>query len=881
MKTRSEFIGCALVAAALCVATAPSPSWADQTISENTTLTEDTDWRDQGVVTIAEGVTLNLNGYTLRVAALAGTGGIVESQQYEFLEYIEANGQQGIVTDLRPDANTKVDVVFTPMDTNTGTLFGTKWGASGFLAFATSGTWYGLFNIQNGTISPGTRYRFIVDSGTATLQNDETGQNVSSKSGVNMSGSNLPLAICCCGIGTQPGRFKIHSFKVWHENVMLFDFVPAREAATGAVGLFNRIDGTFHVSGSTTPFIAGPGGLRIEAASEAALADFTGTVADTVCMAIDGDCTLTADADWRRFPTLRIDGTVDLAGHNLWLCDLRGMGTVTDLGDVPLKYVESTAQQVVRTGIVPSTDTAVEIDFTLTGANENMVLFGCDKWSGRRYMLTVVGGLLRFFGDDKSRPPVTVGSRYRLSLTPDGAGGNNGIMKIAAVVGGVAQSETAYNSNNLTNGGNSELLLFNVAAGDRPSSYSLHSFKITKAGDLKRDLVPMRKNKKAGLYDRVTGDFLVSTTDVDLVAGPVADDADVGRLHVDVAEGRTVVADSLALSGTLALVKEGAGTLTMNRSGQTYTGGTRIEAGVLDTMSRDASGYAPYDAGKHFLGASGSDIVVGTGAGGPAAVFDFKGNVNYRIYNIRLNGGTLRNGGYGQSMNGTRSDGSLGHLTLTADSTIETAFDTVVYNATTDMWNLDTHTLSVDTMGKTLYFADSVNITNGVFWTKGDGCWHIFNAVKMRGTTLRAESALWLEKQLDVDDYYAACTTDSNSGTAAMNVYGRFTPATDYFYGCTLQDGATIDLNGRTGAWSTTSAFTGGANSVAFASGATITVDVSTRPTFKGKIVDWGAGNTPSDVTFKLDAASKAMGRALRVEDDGLYAVGGMMIIVR
>ena len=86
-----------------------------------------------------------------------------------------------------------------------------------------------------------------------------------------------------------------------------------------------------------------------------------------------------------------------------------------------------------------------------------------------------------------------------------------------------------------------------------------------------------------------------------------------------------------------------------------------------------------------------------------------------------------------------------------------------------------------------------------------------------------------------MDDYYAACTNNVNNGTAAMNVYGRFTPATDYFYGCTLQDGATIDLNGRTGAWSTTS----------------------------------------------VDAASKAMGRALRVKDDGLYAVGGMMIIVR
>ncbi|MBQ8113351.1 MAG: autotransporter-associated beta strand repeat-containing protein [Kiritimatiellae bacterium] len=869
-------------AAAFAVAVgAALPLGADVTLTENVTLDADTDWRDQGVVTIAEGVTLDLNGYTLRVSALAGTGGVVDSDsgQYESLEYIEANGQQGIVTDLKPGADTKVDVVFTPMARDTSTLFGTKWGNSGFLAFGSGGTWYGLFNTQNGTFSAGTRYRFIVDSGTATLQNDETGQNVSSKSGVNMSGSNLPLAICCCGIGTQPGRFKIHSFKVWHENVMLFDFVPVREAATGAVGLFNRVDDTFHVSGSTTPFIAGPmvGNLRIEAASEAALADFTGTVADTVYMAIDGDCTLTADADWRRFPTLRIDGTVDLAGHNLRLCDLRGTGTAMDLGDTPLKYVDSTAQQVVRTGIVPSTDTAVEIDFTLTGANEGMALFGCDKWSGQRYMLAVIGGLLRFFGDDKSRPPVTVGSRYRLSLTPDGAGGNNGIMKIAAVVGGVAQSETAYNSNNLTNGGNSELLLFNVATGDRPSSYRLHSFKITKAGELKRDLVPMRKNKKAGLYDRVTGDFLVSSTDVDLVAGPAADDADLGRLHVNVAEGRTVVADSLALSGTLALVKEGAGTLTMNRSGQTYTGGTRIEAGVLDTMSRTSSDYTPYQAGKYFLGASGSDIVVGTGAGGPAAVFDFKGNVNYRIYNMCLNGGTLRNGGYDQATN----DGSLGHLTLTADSTIETAFNTVVFHATTDIWNLDTHTLSVDTMGKTLYFTDAVNITNGVFWTKGAGWWKTGKAVNMRGATLRAESAISLGAQLDVDDYYAACTTDANDGKAAMNVYGRFTPATDYFYGCTMQHGSVLDLNGRSGAWSTASAFTAGSNRVTFAPGATVTVDVHAHRPWSGKVVDWGEGNAPEGVAFRLDEESKAMGRALSVRADGLYAVSGILMIVR
>ena len=49
---------------------------ADETITANVTLTADTDWRAKGYVTIAEGVTVNLNGYKLTLTALAGTGTI-------------------------------------------------------------------------------------------------------------------------------------------------------------------------------------------------------------------------------------------------------------------------------------------------------------------------------------------------------------------------------------------------------------------------------------------------------------------------------------------------------------------------------------------------------------------------------------------------------------------------------------------------------------------------------------------------------------------------------------------------------------------------------------------------------------------------------------
>ena len=327
----------ALVVLALCVAAAPAPSRADMSITANVALTEDADWREQGTVTIADGVTLDLNGHVLRVAALAGAGSVIDSQNFEILDYVEANGAQRIVTDLVPNANTSVEVVATPTVNSPYTLFGTKtWNNYRFLCMGENSNWYFFGKaVVVATFTPNTRYRFVVSRGNAALVNDETGVEVGAK-GVQMDNTdNAALTICGITGGTQRGKFKMHSFKVWHENAMRFDFVPARNPATGEVGLLNRLDGTLHVSDEsaflpgTAAGSLGVGALRVEAASEAALAGFTGTVAPTVRFALDGTCALAADADWRRFDTLAIDGTVDLAGHDLTLSNLRGVGAVT------------------------------------------------------------------------------------------------------------------------------------------------------------------------------------------------------------------------------------------------------------------------------------------------------------------------------------------------------------------------------------------------------------------------------------------------------------------------------------------------------------------------------------------------------------------------
>ena len=69
----------AIAVTAICIATVPAPSIADTNIAENVTLTTDTDWRAQGVVTVPEGVTVGLNGHTLWVSGLAGAGTFTSS----------------------------------------------------------------------------------------------------------------------------------------------------------------------------------------------------------------------------------------------------------------------------------------------------------------------------------------------------------------------------------------------------------------------------------------------------------------------------------------------------------------------------------------------------------------------------------------------------------------------------------------------------------------------------------------------------------------------------------------------------------------------------------------------------------------------------------
>ena len=290
--------------AALAVA---APAMADKTISEDTVLTEDTDWRDQGVVTIAEGATLDLNGYALKVAAVSGAGSIVDSlAEYDRLDYIQATGTQYIDTGYRHDDTTKVDMRISFDVVVAGSwqaFYGARIDNTGTTRFGiflnNQNPWFGpqlgegRVDITTYTVTADTIYDIHLakkdEECTATPEGGDvvslgTGTATSDSS---LSGNDYLLAMnryyntdsaWHAGFHT---RAKLYSCKIYSGETLERDFVPVKRGDD--IGLLDLANGKFYANAGSGTFTAGnvvqtaPGGeLRI-AVAEGETAEISAT----------------------------------------------------------------------------------------------------------------------------------------------------------------------------------------------------------------------------------------------------------------------------------------------------------------------------------------------------------------------------------------------------------------------------------------------------------------------------------------------------------------------------------------------------------------------------------------------------------------------------
>jgi len=339
----------------------------------------------------------------------------------------------------------------------------------------------------------------------------------------------------------------------------------------------------------------------------------------------------------------------------------------------------------------------------------------------------------------------------------------------------------------------------------------------------------------------------------------------VGELRLDIPYGEEFVNYDTKYAGHLKLVKEGEGTYNAAFRGQTYLDGTEILGGAASTIESPTWNLTFYSGANARCHGWGESVKVGSGA-----TLDMVGNYDYYVWKIVLDGGTLLNRG-SRAMN--TGWGGPADFELTADSRIALGCQTVFWKGEFDnQVALNGHTLTIE-LGAPLYTYRSV-FTNGTVRLVGDQPLMHTRNVNCRTADFVVEAPLNLSADLEVRNYTAAYTGADNAGTGALKVFGVFTPVTDRFHGCQLQNGATLDISGRTTTFDVTSAFESGRKVMEFAEDAAITVDIHGRtPAVGERLVAWTSA--PSAVIFTWDAASaQSADQSPTVRSDGLYYGG-------
>ena len=350
-----------------------------------------------------------------------------------------------------------------------------------------------------------------------------------------------------------------------------------------------------------------------------------------------------------------------------------------------------------------------------------------------------------------------------------------------------------------------------------------------------------------------------------------------GELHVAVPSGATFSNNRVTLSGNVKLVKEGAGVFVPQVFKVAYSGGNVVAEGMLTLYNDGTADSSTYAFGQpknpNPLGVYGVPVVVEEGA-----TLDINGNYDTSLQHFTLNGGTIANS-KAQSKTGW---GSFGNVSLTADSSVNVGNNLV----SVAPYNLGGHTLECSiASGKVLYL--KADITDGTLKTTGEGTLQTIGAAGSATMDLDVSTPLNVGADVTARNYTARYEGTANAGAAAINVYGTFTPVTDKFYGCTMQNGSTLDLIAKTDIWSTKGAFESGLNAVTFAENAVVKVALSADRELNfddnglAKVVAWEE-SPPQSTQFKLTGPAVQNRRALLKRPDGLYIMKlGVMIIFR
>ena len=537
-----------------------------------------------------------------------------------------------------------------------------------------------------------------------------------------------------------------------------------------------------------------------------------------------GTCLLAADCDWTGINVM-IDTTLDLCGHNLFVSELKGAGTVTD---------STQGENVVLNG-----------DFEAAKITDNGGTYGyvgsnntCPNWTGSFGGFTkantpwtsdvkgTVSAFVQMTGNLSESVTVSEEGDYLLTYWYKSRK-NQGAHEMNVEVDGQVCCKTSSAANWAVN-----TIILHLTAGD-------HTIKF------------------AGV---TTTDATTVLDDVSLRKIPAA-----GELHVVVPEYQTVEVATVKLDGALKLVKEGAGTyLVSYKNGgvkNCYFGGTSVKEGCFKVHQPANDNDQPnYNFGNVWqLGLPGSETTVEAGAS-----FDCGGNYDGgQIYTIVLNGGTYGNMGSYEPHNNW---GTPLCLRLTADSFVYGVSSTQIGETDLAGYTLDV-TIAA---GRSFYPCGAIR--NGTLISRGGRFWPLDIDCSTVDLVLDGEMSCASGTIPFHDLKVTSAAAGFGHGDNFYTVSGTYTPVTDLIHRFKLLNGSTIDLSGRT-----TTLELPDTNGLFFDENATVYVSLGERKAKASEpLIKWNA--KPENVTFCKTPGTVG---TLTVKDNGLYWHVGFSIIIR
>ena len=182
---------------------------------------------------------------------------------YTRLEYIQSSGSQYIDTGFKPNGNTRVLMDYESLATSTAFVFGSRHNSH-----ANSGSYSFSFVIL-GASSIRSDYGSVESGITGSVLKQivlDKNKNVTTYDGTTVTAtaqtfqSSYNMYLCSvntAGTAGAKSSIKIYSCQIYDNGTLVRDFVPCMNAS-GAVGLYDVVNGVFYANAGSGAFTAGP-----------------------------------------------------------------------------------------------------------------------------------------------------------------------------------------------------------------------------------------------------------------------------------------------------------------------------------------------------------------------------------------------------------------------------------------------------------------------------------------------------------------------------------------------------------------------------------------------------------------------------------------------